>query len=277
MTAEITCVTTTTQASSLKICPAIPVTNTIGRKTETVVSVEAIIGGAQKARVQVETRGGLQPILSLESQLTSERRRELIAAGEDRILNATIPAMGGKRALEMGEGPVRFLSHLLHKGAAFAVGMEAGGKFGDKQRDASRGAIVRGSFSALPFAENAFDYITARLATSLQGNVVRILKEVGRVLSPGGQGVVIDFHPFGLYAKSGAERERAIESPVVGLADYYKLSRSAGLRVVDVREVFVDEQMRSHFPKEEIGAYRNLKGTPLMIFLYIYKPRKRAG
>ena len=44
ITADITWVTTMTHASSLKIWPAMPVTNTIGRKTQTVVSVDASMG-----------------------------------------------------------------------------------------------------------------------------------------------------------------------------------------------------------------------------------------
>ena len=38
-------------------------------------------------------------------------------------------------------------------------------------------------------------------------------------------------------------------------------------------EIFVDEGMRQLFHEEEIAAYRNLKGTPLLVFLFVYKPK----
>ena len=58
--------------------------------------------------------------------------------------------------------------------------------------------IVRSQAARLPFTNNRFSYILARLATQLQGDMVRALRELSRVLAPGGQGVVDDYHPFGL-------------------------------------------------------------------------------
>lgn len=235
--------------------------------------VERAIGGAQRARVQVETRGGLKPILSLESMLPSERVRSIMASCEDRLLNATLSPQKGKPALEVGEAPARFLSRLLHLGASSVVGLEIGGSTVGRQGDAARGFTVRGLASLLPFRDASFEYATLRLATPIQGDLARTLTEAGRVLTPGSQGVLIDFHPFGLYARHGSPRLRPLESPIRGLEDYYRLSRSGGLRVIDLKEVFVDESMRNLFSEEEIQAYRQLKGTPLLIALFLYKPK----
>jgi hypothetical protein len=54
------------------------------------------------------------------------------------------------------------------------------------------------------------------------------------------------------------------------------LCRKGGMRVVDVKEAFIDEGSRGFFREEEIQAYRNLKGTPLLTFLFVYKPKGKG-
>lgn len=235
--------------------------------------VEQLIGKAKRASVQVSTRGGVQPILSVESQLAASRIRDIIEASAQKVLISAIPNLKGGAALEVGEGPVTWAQRLLSAQAQGVWGVEIGGGSVGRQGDASRGFVVRGALSRLPFPDARFAYVMARLATQLQGDMVRALREMARVMAPGGQGVVVDYHPFGLYAKRGASRVRPADSGVHRFEDYYRFCRQAGLRVVDVREAFVDEASRQLFREEEIGAYRSLKGTPLLIFLFVYKPK----
>lgn len=235
--------------------------------------VESVIGKAKQAKVQVSTRGGVQPILSIESQFSFGRIRDLIEASIQKVMANSIPDLKGGMALEVGEGPAAYGSRMLSAQAKMAVGVEIGGGSVGRQGDISRGFVVRAPLARLPFSGAIFTYFMARLATTLQGDVVRAVREIGRILAPGGQGVIIDYHPFGLYAKRGAGRVRPPDSGIHKLEDYYRLCRQASLRVVDVREVFIDEGMRQLFKDEEIYAYRNLKGTPLLIFLFVYKPK----
>jgi len=230
-----------------------------------------------KAKVRVETRGGVQPLLALESQLSSERTVKLLEVGEEKILTHTIPALSEKYVLEISEGPARFLPRFLQLGAKRVVGLQYQQRESLKQGDVSRGFFIRGLASMLPFSSERFDYVAARFATSSQGDVQKHLKEIERVLRPGGQGVLIDFHPYGPYASRGEKRLRDLASPITGLTDYYRLCKHVGLRVVDLRESFLDESMRQFFAQEEIHTYRSLKGSPLLVFLFLYKPRKGAS
>ncbi len=238
--------------------------------------VESVIGKAQKAKVQVGSRSGVQPILSLESQLSSQRIRELIDASVQRMMSDLIPDIRKGRALEIGEGPVLFGSRLLSSEASIAIGAEIGGGSTGTQGDISRGYVVRSKVDGLPFPNSTFSYILARMATPFQGDMIRAMREMGRVLTPGGQGVVIDFHPYGLFAKRGGVRLRPAESAIRRFEDFYTLCKKGGMRVVDIREAVVDEGMRSFFHEDEIQAYRNLKGTPLLAFLFVYKPKSRS-
>lgn len=235
--------------------------------------VEAVIGKARNARVQVSTRGGMQPILSIESQLTPIRIRDLIESATQKVIDASMPNLAGQAALEVGEGPVSWGGNFLAHQAAQAMGVEIGGGSIGRQGDISRGFVVRAGSSKLPFADNSFSYLIARMATSLQGDISRSVREFGRVLTAGGHGVIVDYHPFGLYAKHGANRIRSADANIHRMEDYYKLCRKCGLRVMDLREAFVDEGMRQFFREAEIPAYRSLKGTPLLVFLFVYKPK----
>lgn len=236
-------------------------------------AIETVIGKASRARVQVGTRGGMQPVLSLEGQLGQARIRDIIEASTQRVMAKTIPDLKAKAALEVGEGPVLWGAKMLARQANVVVGVEIGGGSLGRQGDISRGFVIRAHSTKFPFPDGRFAYFLARMATTLQGDMVRALRELGRVLSPGGQGVVVDYHPFGLYGRRGGGRLKHSDPDVRRVEDYYRLCRQAGLRVVDVREAFVDEGIRQLFKEEEIAAYRKLKGTPLLIFLFVYKPK----
>ena len=235
--------------------------------------VESIIGKAKEARVQVGVRSGVQPLLSVDGLLKTERIRDLIDISTQKVMGNAFPNIRGGNALEVGEGPPAYNDRMLSAQARMAVGVEIGGRSTERQGDISRGFVVRGQLLKLPFGDGRFSYVLARLATSFQSDMLRSMRELNRVMMFGGQGVVIDYHPFGLYSRKGMGHARPVDSGIHKLEDYYRMYRSIGLRVVDVREAFIDEGMRQFFKEEEIPAYRNLKGTPLLIFLFIYKPK----
>ncbi len=238
-------------------------------------AIEKVIGEAHKAKVSVGGRSGIKPILSLESQIPPAKIRDMINFAVERTCVPALPDLKGQATLEIGEGPSLLVGRFMSQHARVSVGFEIGGTKTLRQGDSTRGYVARGIPSSLPFDKDFFEYIGARLATNLQGDVIKDVKEISRVLSPGGQGFLVDFHPFGLYAKKGTERLRAVESTIKGVEDYYKICRSAGLRVADLRESFVDESFRSMFEGDEIQAYRNVKGTPLVIFIFFFKPRAK--
>lgn len=238
--------------------------------------VESAIGKARHARVQVGSRGGVRPLLSLEDQLALKRVRDIIDAATQRVISDSIPDLQGGVALEVGEGPVLYGSRLLACQAGKVIGVEIGGASIGRQGDISRGYVIRGAASRLPFENGRFSYFLARMATVFQGDVIRAIREMDRVLARGGQGVLIDYHPFGPYATRGAGRLRPAGSGIRKFEDYYSVLKQSGLLVVNVREVFVDEQMRKLFHEDEVPAYRNLKGAPLLVFLFVYKPRGKT-
>lgn len=237
------------------------------------IAVENFIGKAKRASMQISTHGGLKPVLSIESQLSVVRLCEFVDNVSEKILTTAISVSKEGGALEIGEGPASYGSRFLAAGAGDVVSVEMGGKSVGHQGDATRGFVACAESRNLPFTDGRFSYVLARMASQHQGDMPKAISEIGRVMAKGGQGVLVDYHPFGLYAKKGHQKARHHDAQIHRFEDYYKLAKKAGMRIVDVREVFVEETMRQFFKEAEIAAYRNLKNTPLLVFLFLYKPR----
>ncbi|PIU57652.1 MAG: hypothetical protein COS89_03975 [Deltaproteobacteria bacterium CG07_land_8_20_14_0_80_38_7] len=235
--------------------------------------VERLIGSAHKAKMSVGTRSGIQPIISLEGQIEQNKIQDMISFATERIYLSTIPLLQDHATLEIGEGEPLFTQRFVQQKARSSVYMDLSNMAGIPQGDATRGYVIKGSAGSLPFHNDFFDYICARLTTNLQGDIVKSVKEIGRVLIPGGQGVFIDFHPYGLYAKHGSDRMLSVESTIRGIEDYYKICRTSGLRIISIKEAFIDESFRPMFAGDAIQSYRNIKGSPLILFVYFFKPK----
>lgn len=231
-----------------------------------------LLGQAKKAKATVAAGGGLVPLLSLETRVGLPKLKQLIDMQADRFVSQTLPMVKDKTVLEIGEGVPRFQKIIMErKPKAFCgifvddVSLKVGAD--------SPLMMTKGSFKGIPFEEHFFDCVVARVATPHQGDVVTAFKEISRTLMPDGTALVLDFHPFGLYAKTGTPRLRSHQSTIRGLEDYFKMCRVAGLSVVDLHEGFLDDTVRNQFVTPgEMNAFRELKGTPLVLFLVVTKP-----
>ncbi len=237
-------------------------------------AVERVIGQARKAKQSVGVSGGMQPILALESQIQMPKLKDLILRATSRAVEQFVPMVGGKPAIELCEGPGVFAELLKERGASQVIHVDIGGAMFEAGLAHRISGIyeVRAQVKKIPFEDNYFQLALACLTTSYQGEFIKAAKEIGRLVTPGGDAIFTDFHPFGLYAKKGSVRIRPREANIRGLEDYYKICKVAGFRVADVREVFIDEAMRPYFTTpDEKAAFKNIKETPLLICLFAKK------
>lgn len=241
-------------------------------------AVEKAIGKAQEAHESVVTTaasvGGGGKGMTLETSMSVQKVKEVLRTSMERLIPTLLPALADRRTLEVADGVGRYAPSLKEHGAKLVVATEIGASgFAVRVADpVNRMYMIRAAVHRLPFSDNAFDFGIVNLLTPYQGNVLQALKELARVLAPGGSLVIADFHPFGAYAKRGAVRVRPTDSSFRGVGDYYKATRLAGLRVTDVRECFVDETVRSAFQTpEEKEAYRGLRDSPLILCLMVKK------
>lgn len=236
--------------------------------------VEKVIDKVKNAQNKVSLNRGIKPVLSMESRLPVEKIKQLIYKTSDKIIKASLADLESMYCLEIGDLESAYSNDLLEQNAGFSLFLDIGPDTG--QRISSRFQIVKAQPHRLPLAKSSFDFALARLATPSQKNLESTVYEIGRVMKEGSKGLVVDYHPYGLYAKKGSEMLRPSSTAIRGIEDYYILFKKAGLRIIDIREAWIDETVRSVFSEEEIHEYRELKGTPLVIFLFFYKPKGKS-
>lgn len=239
--------------------------------------VESVIGKARDAKSSVnisKMTKDVEPIIALEGQLTITKIKELLGFSVDRVVKSVVPGLVDKASIEIGEGGSKVGKLLKEKGSPLSVYVDIGSYAGSYSVSNEAGVIhnVRANVRNIPFEDGFFDYAIANLATSNVGDIVRAMKEVGRIVALGGRAVIVDFHPFGRFAKRGTVRLRSVESIVKGVEDYYKISVAAGFAVDEIREAFFDESLRAQFESpDEKTAFRSIKDTPFLIFLVVNK------
>lgn len=111
----------------------------------------------------------------------------------DRIA-ASLPA--DSAILEVAPGP-GFLSVELAKRGFAVTGLDISKTFVELARGNAEKAGVHvrfehGNASAMPFADQSFDFLVCRAAFKNFADPVGALKEIRRVLKPGGRGLIID-------------------------------------------------------------------------------------
>jgi hypothetical protein len=223
--------------------------------------------GERLGKSSVET----QPVLSLEGQIPIPKLKEIINIISEKTVSSGITSLVDRTALEIKEGASIFASIFKAKGASVAMHVDMGGSSGTYGK-AAEVSSIRSAAHRLPFEDGFFDFITGIFSSQYQGDFVKIVKEFSRVMSISGEGVIVDFHPFGMYAKRGSLRLKPIEATTRGFEDYYKICKSSGLKIINVKESFFDESARPLFvEEEEKAAFRIVKDTPLLIYLFVKK------
>lgn len=237
--------------------------------------LESVINSFNRVKKGVGAKGGLQPILSLESQLSDVKIRELISFSLSGLLDRNFPQLKDKVTLEIADGGITYSPDFVRAGSKTSVFCDIGGTH-PKPIDISSGYLVEGTAENLPFKPGTFDFFIANLATPSQGDVLKGIEELSRIMSVGAQGILFDFHPYSMFANKGELRMRSLKSSIKGVEDYYRVSSRCGLRLVNLRELFIDERSRSIFAPDYLTVYRNAKGSPFIIVLYFYKPKGRG-
>lgn len=236
--------------------------------------VEKIIFKAEEVQKKMTSKKPVEPILAIESQIALSKIKEIIRHSLERILSKSIPNLVDKSALDICEGELLFAQAFEQKGAAVNVHVDIGRHAGTYPLDKTLEKVqtVRALSKSLPFEDGFFDYVIANFATPESGDIIKSIKEVSRIVTLRGRIVIVDFHPFGRFAKRGSVKLRPFESVVNGFEDYYKICKGSGLRIDDVREIFFDDFFRPYFDTEEDKTgFRSLKDTPFLTCLFVSK------
>ncbi len=139
-----------------------------------------------------------------------------------------------------------------------------------------------GTFESLPLANDVFDFAVCALALCHLPDPTPGIREIARVLKPGGSVVIADPHPVGAIS-GGQAFYGGIKPgiPMTWVRNYAHLTsiwlrafRSANLEVVDCQEVLVDDALIAANPTSLMypdAARAALHGLP---YLFVWELRK---
>lgn len=127
---------------------------------------------------------------------------------EQAVVAPMISAAAPSRALDVGTGTGRYVPVITAAGARFVVGVDLSMAMLAAHEQGTR--RVCGDACRLPFRRGAFDLISSSL---MVGDIERVdvwVRELARLLAPGGHAIYSDFHPS--WALQGWQRTfRAVD------------------------------------------------------------------
>jgi ubiquinone/menaquinone biosynthesis C-methylase UbiE len=209
-----------------------------------------------------------------------EEANPLIALEEPAVLEL-LGDVAGKDVLDAACGTGRYAIRLAQAGARVS-GVDVSEEMlalAKRKRDALGPAIDlrRGDVRGLPFPDSSFDLVLCALALCHVPELEQAIRELARVVRPGGRLIITDFHPFCLLIgwRTGFQRPEAtyhIENHLHLTQEYLKPLLDAGLTIAEMREEVVDERLLPVLSQEEMERFR---GWPAA--LLICAEKKEAG
>lgn len=177
------------------------------------------------------------------------------------------PQVRGARVLDLACGTGRYTELLTQTGAATVVALDFSGPMLERVSGAAR---IRASMTRLPFCDAAFDAVVCGLAIGHIPHLTAWMREVARVLRPGGSLLYSDFHPEA--AKAGLKRSFTDEHSRTHTLPHFShdpdaqrtWARAQGLEMTAVHHGRVGIEMLETFPGSD-EFYRRWHGLPLVL------------
>ncbi len=153
-------------------------------------------------------------------------------------------SLAGRSVLDLACGTGRYSRIAEQLGAARVIGVDSSAQMLGQILRKDSGRVIQASMDALPFADATFDVVICGLATGhLPPDAMRqAMAEMARVLRPGGDAFVSDFHPA-LYRLGGRRTFIASDGQTYNVehyphefADYRQAAVAANMEIVAVRE-----------------------------------------
>jgi ubiquinone/menaquinone biosynthesis C-methylase UbiE len=190
-----------------------------------------------------------------------------LMVSEQRAMLERLPALEGRIVLDLACGTGRYAEIASRSGAARCVGVD----FSAAMLARARIDIgIRADMTQLPLRSAVFDVVLSGLAMGHASDLTACLREVARVMRPGGVLLYSDFHPEatqrGLTRSFRDEGGTRLTLPAQGppLAAHRDALAAAGFTEIEVHEIRAGLEFNEDFP----GAsrfYADWRGVPLIL------------
>lgn len=186
---------------------------------------------------------------------------------EQEAMQRLWPAMTARCVLDLACGSGRYARLLAAAGAATVLALDQSAQM---LRQVDCATAVRGSMTRLPFGSGSFDAVVCGLAVGHVPDLEAWMREVARVLAPGGVLVYSDFHPQAAAAghtrrfRDSQGRLHCVPHHVHALDAHRHAAGAAGLTVEAAVEVRVGIELQEVFPGSA-AFYQRWHGMPVVL------------
>lgn len=190
----------------------------------------------------------------------------LMRAEQDAML-ASLPEMKDRSVLDLACGTGRYSALAAQGGAAQVVAADFSPAMLARVTNPWR---VRADLMQLPFAMAAFDVVVSGLALSHAASLDRCMREVSRVLRPGGVLVYSDFHAAAADAgltrsfRDACNHLHVVPDSSLPVAAHRAALDQSGMVLENLQELRVGHEVKDPFPGGD-EFYRRWHGTPLVL------------
>ena len=197
---------------------------------------------------------------------------------EQRAMLALCPDVHGSNALDLACGTGRYARLLEERGAALVVATDLSSGM---LAHACAPRRVRADMMQLPFADESFNIVVSGLAVGHAPHLEPWMREVARVLAPGGVLLYSDFHAEAARAGmtrsfvDARERKHTLVHCNYDLQAHRAAAEAAGLRLDAVHEVKVGDELRETFEGSD-AFYGRWAGLPVVLVLRACKADPHA-
>lgn len=150
----------------------------------------------------------------------------------------------GSAVLEVAPGPGYFSIELAKRGSYAITGMDLSRTFVELAgKNAAKAGVqvkfVQGSASNMPLPKDSFDFLLCRAAFKNFAQPVDALREMRRVLKPGGRGIIIDLKG------NASAKEIAQAVDAMGLTWFNRMMTKLAFRTMLLRRAYTREQFEA--------------------------------
>ncbi|MBL7685783.1 MAG: hypothetical protein JNK65_07105 [Deltaproteobacteria bacterium] len=207
-----------------------------------------------------------------EITLPEARVRKVLEKIETQGLLSLIPNLSGRKVLQISASGARLWESLKSKGCPLIIDFDANPLFGTQLPAVKPSGVhlVRGSLQAAPFQNESFEVLCFLGATPRVDQLPAWAEEISRLTKEGARILISILHPF--FEQKLNPRQGFQHS----IADYFMGLRKVGVYVEEIKELKVDDQVRSLFsPAKEDKDFIQMNGFPAVLCFKAVRLKRR--